>query len=66
VVGTARPHSGNDSTPTFSLRSENFDDYRPRVLTLKERRPHKAPDLDEVSRADLEDLAAYIGRLERP
>jgi hypothetical protein len=36
------------------------------VLTLTERRPHKALDLDGVSSGDLEDLAAYIGSLERP
>jgi hypothetical protein len=65
-VGTAKPHGGIDSTPTFFLMSEKLDDYRPRLLTLEERRPHKALDLDEVSCADLEDLVAYIGSLERP
>ena len=66
VVGTAKPYGGIDSTPTFFLMSEKFDDYRQRVQTFKDRRPHKALDFDEVSRHDLEDLLAYIGGLERP
>jgi cytochrome c len=66
VVGAARPHGGIDSTPTFFLMSEKLDDYRPRVQTFKQRRPHKALDFEEVSRDDLEDLLAYIGSLERP
>ena len=66
VVGTAKPYGGIDSTPTFFLMSDKLDDYRPRVLTLKERRPHKSLDLDEVSSDDLENLVAYIGSLERP
>jgi mono/diheme cytochrome c family protein len=66
VVGTARPYGGIDSTPTFFLMTEKLENYRQRVLTLTERRPHKALDLDGVSSGDLEDLAAYIGGLERP
>ena len=66
VVGTARPYGGIDSTPTFFLMSEKLENYRQRMLTLKARRPHKALDLDELSRDDLEDLVAYIGSLERP
>lgn len=58
VVGSAKPYGGIDSTPTFVLVSEKFDSYRQRVLTLKERRPHKALDLDEVSNADLENVLA--------
>jgi mono/diheme cytochrome c family protein len=66
VVGTAKLYGGTDSTPTFFLMSEKLENYRPRVLTFKERRPHKALDFDEVSRDDLDDLIAYIGSLERP
>lgn len=66
VVGSAKPYGGIDSTPSFFLMSDKLDDYRPRILTLKERRPHKALDFDDVSRDDLEDLVAYIGSLERP
>lgn len=66
VVGTARPYGGIDSTPTFFLMSEKLDSYRPRVLTFKDRRPHKALDFDQVSRTDLDHLIAYIGSLERP
>lgn len=65
VVGTAKPYGGIDSTPTFFLMSEKLDDYRQRVQTFKQRRPHKALDFDEVSREDLENLLAYIGTLER-
>lgn len=66
VIGAARPFGGIDSTPTFFLMSEKLESYRQRVLTLKERRPHKALDLDQISSDDLEDLVAYIGSLERP
>ena len=66
VVGTAKPYGGIDSTPTFFLMSDKLDSYRPRVLTFKDRRPHKALDFDQVSRADLDHLIAYIGSLERP
>ena len=66
VVGTAKPYGGIDSTPTFFLMSEKLERYRPRVLTLKARRPHKSLDLDDVSNDDLEHLVAYIATLERP
>ena len=66
VVGTAKPYGGIDSTPTFFLMSEKLENYRQRVQTFKQRRPHKALDFDEVSRDDLENLLAYIGTLERP
>jgi mono/diheme cytochrome c family protein len=66
VVSAAKPYGGIDSTPSFLLMSEHPDDYRPRVLTLKARPPHKALDLDELSNDDLEDLIAYIDSLERP
>jgi hypothetical protein len=58
-------NGGIDSTPSFFLMSDKLENYRPRVLTFKERRPHKALDFDEVSRDDLQDLIAYIGSLER-
>ena len=66
VVGTAKPYGGIDTTSTLFLMSEQLDDYRQRVQTFKDRRPHKALDFDEVSRDDLENLLAYIGTLERP
>jgi mono/diheme cytochrome c family protein len=66
VVSAAKPYGGIDSTPSFFLMSEQLEDYRPRVLTLKGRPPHKALDLDELSNDDLKDLVAYIGSLERP
>jgi mono/diheme cytochrome c family protein len=66
VVGTAKLFGGIDSTPTFFLMSEQLERYRPRVLTLKARRPHKSLDLDDVSNDDLENLVAYIATLERP
>ena len=66
VIGTAKPHGGIDSTPTFFLMSDKLDNFRPRVQTLKERRPHKGLDFEVVSRDDLEGLLAYIGSLERP
>jgi mono/diheme cytochrome c family protein len=66
VIGLERPFGGIDSTPTFFLMSEKIENYRQRVLTLKQRRPHKALELDELSSADLEDVLAYIGSLDRP
>lgn len=66
VVGTAKPYSGIDSTPTFFLISEQLDQDRQRVQTFKERRPHNALDFDELSRDDLENLLTYIDGLERP
>jgi mono/diheme cytochrome c family protein len=64
-MGTAKPYGGIDSTPTFFFMSEQLDEYRQRVLTLKARRPHKALDLDPISNGDPENLAAWIGTLER-
>lgn len=65
VIGLAKPYGGIDSSPTFFLMSEKLDDYRDRIRTFQERRPHKALEFD-VQRADIEDLLAYIGVLERP
>ena len=45
---------------------DKLDDYRQRIWTFKQRRPHKAREFDEVSKDDLEDLLVYIGALERP
>lgn len=66
VIGAAKRFGGIDSTPTFFLMSEKLDDYRRRVQSFKQRRPHRALDFDEVTREDLENLLAYIGTLERP
>lgn len=66
VVGTAKPYAGIDSSPTFFLMNEKLDNYRQRILSFKERRPHKALDFTDVSRDDLDDLLAYIAGLSRP
>jgi hypothetical protein len=39
---------------------------RPRVLTCKDRRPHKAQGFDEIAQDDLDHPIAWIGSLERP
>jgi mono/diheme cytochrome c family protein len=65
VVGTANPYGGIGSSPSFFLMQERLDDYRQRIWTFQERRPHKAQTFD-VERADIEHLIAYIGSLERP
>ena len=66
VVGVENRLGGIDSTPSFFLMHDKLDDYRQRIWTFKERRPHKAREFDEVSKDDLEDLLVYIGALERP
>lgn len=66
VVGTAKPFGGIGSTPSFFLMHDKLDDYRQRIGTFKDRRPHKALDFDDVSSDDLDDLVAYIDSLERP
>ena len=66
VVGTENRHGGIDSTPSFFLMHDKLDDYRPRIQSFKQRRPHKSLEFDDVSKDDLEDLLVYIGGLERP
>lgn len=65
VIGTAKPYGGIDSSPTFFLMSDKLDDYRDRIWTFQERRPHKALEFD-VDRVDIENLLIYIEGLERP
>lgn len=65
VVGAANPYGGIGSSPSFFIMQERLDDYRQRIWTFQERRPHKAQTFD-VERADIEHLLAYIGTLERP
>jgi hypothetical protein len=52
-MGAEKPYGGIDSTPTFFLMSEQLDENRPRLLSLKGRLPHKALDLDQISNDDL-------------
>lgn len=66
VVGTENRHGGIDSTPSFFLMHDKLDDYRQRIQSFKQRRPHKSLEFDDVSKDDLEDLLVYIGGLERP
>lgn len=66
VVGTAKPFGGIGSTPSFFLMSDQFDNYRQRVGTFKDRRPHIAQEFDDVTKDDIDHLLAYIGNLERP
>ncbi len=66
VVGVEKLFGGIGSTPSFFLMNEKLDDYRQRIWTFKERRPHRAQEFDDVSREDIEDLLAYIATLERP
>ena len=45
---------------------DKLDDYRERITTFQDRRPHIAQALDDVAPADIEHLIAYIARLTRP
>jgi mono/diheme cytochrome c family protein len=66
VIGDTRRYAGIDSSPSFFLMHDKLDDYRPRLLSFQKRRPHLAQELDEVARADIEHLIAYIAALTRP
>lgn len=67
VIGRENRLGGIDSTPSFFLMSDKIDNYRQRLWSLKHRPPHVAYErLSDVSNADIDDLIAYIGGLERP
>jgi mono/diheme cytochrome c family protein len=66
VIGQERRYAGIDSSPSFFLMHDKLDDYRGRLLTFRDRRPHVAQKLDAVARADIEHLIAYIAALRRP
>lgn len=66
VIGSEKRYGGIDSSPSFFLMHDKLEDYRPRLQTFQDRRPHIAQQLDEVTRADIEHLLAYIGALSRP
>jgi len=59
-------YAGIDSSPSFFLMHDKLDDDRARLLTFQDRRPHLAQELDEVGRAEIEHLIAYIAALTRP
>jgi mono/diheme cytochrome c family protein len=65
VVGPGSLIGGIGSTPSFFLMHDKLDDYRERIRTFDERRPHKALEFD-VGQADRDNLIAYIRVLERP
>ena len=65
VIGADNLHGSIGSTPSFFLMKDKLDDYRGRLLSLKQRRPHIAQDF-ELSSAEAEHLIAYIATLERP
>jgi mono/diheme cytochrome c family protein len=65
VIGADNLHGSIGSTPSFFLMKDKLDDYRQRLFSLKQRRPHKAQDF-ELSYAEAEHLIAYISTLERP
>ena len=65
VVGHARRYAGIDSSPSFFLMHDKLDDYRERIATFQDRRPHVAQKLDDVAPADIEHLIAYIAGLSR-
>ena len=65
VVGHDRRYAGIDSSPSFFLMHDKLDDYRERIATFQDRRPHIAQELDEVAPADIEHLIAYIAELTR-
>ena len=62
VVG----RGGIDPTPSFFLVRDKLEYCRPRVLTRKDHRPHKAEGFDEIAKDDLDHPIACIGSLERP
>ncbi len=67
VVGSENRHGGIDSTPSFFLMSDKLDNYRQRLRSLKRRPPHiSIKRLEAISADDIEQLLAYIGKLERP
>jgi len=65
VIGPQNLHGSIGSTPSFFIMKDKLDDYRARLLSVTDRPPHKAQDL-ELSLADLVNLTAYITTLERP
>ena len=65
VVGHDRRYAGIDSSPSFFLMHDKLDDYRERLATFQDRRPHIAQALDDVAPADIEHLIAYIAGLTR-
>jgi mono/diheme cytochrome c family protein len=66
VIGQGWRYAGIDSSPSFFLMHDKLDDYRARLLTFQDRRPHLSQELDEVGRAEIEHLIAYIAALTRP
>ena len=62
AIDPDRPWNSIGSTPSFMLMAKKLDSYTQRVLSVTDRRPHIAQELD-VKPEQLEDILAYIETL---
>ncbi len=64
VIGDHNPFGGLSSTPSFWIMADKPSSYLPRLLTFRDRRPHRSMKFD-VSRRDVKNIIAYVKQLKK-
>ncbi len=65
VIGDYNRLGGIGSTPSFWIMARKPKSYVPRLLTFRERRPHRSMKFD-VTKHDIDNIIAYIKQLKQP
>ena len=65
VIGDYNRLGGIGSTPSFWIMARKPKSYVPRLLTFRERRPHRSMKFD-VTKQDIDNIIAYIKQLKQP
>ncbi len=65
VIGDYNRLGGIGSTPSFWIMARKPKSYVPRLLTFRERRPHRSMKFD-VTKQDIDNIIAYVKQLKQP
>ena len=65
VIGDYNRLGGIGSTPSFWIMGRKPESYVPRLLTFRQRRPHRSMKFD-VTDQDVDNIIAYVRQLKQP
>ncbi len=65
VIGDYNRSGGIGSTPSFWIMACKPESYVPRLLTFRQRRPHRSMKIDVTDR-DVDHIIAYVKQLKQP
>ena len=65
VIGDYNRLGGIGSTPSFWIMARKPESYVPRLLTFRQRRPHRSMKFD-VTDQDVDHIIAYVKQLKQP